>query len=298
MGPSQGMGNPQSIVLPTPAPWPYRSPMDDARASTALALLADLGLPADEAAVLHASNTFTLRIRPADVVARIAPRDRAGDLAVEIERAAALQAVGAPVGPPDPRLAPTVHLRGEHAITLWEHLPARDREELPPAEFADSLAALHTGMRALDLPVPPLADRVGHALDLLRDPERTPALAPADRTLLQETLARLAERAATGGPQQILHGEPHPGNVLDTPAGPRFIDLETFCRGPVEFDLAHAPAEVAAHYPGHDPALLEGCRTLSLALATTWRFDREDTFPDGRAIGEAWLAEVRARVEG
>lgn len=149
----------------------------------------------------------------------------------------------------------------------------------------------------LDLPVAPLADRVGHALDLLRDPERTPALAAAARSLLQETLARLAERAATGGPQQILHGEPHPGNVLDTPSGPRFIDLETFCRGPVEFDLAHAPAEVAAHYPGHDPALLEDCRTLSLAIATTWRFDRQDTFPDGRAIGEAWLTEVRARVE-
>lgn len=272
--------------------------MDDARVITALALLAELGLPAEEAVVLHASNTLTLRVLPADTVARIAPRDRAGDLAVELERAEALLAAGAPVGPPDPRLAPTVHVRGEHAITLWEHLPARDRAELPPAEYAAALAALHAGLRALDLPVAPLADRVGHALDLLRDPQRTPALAPAERTLLQATLARLAERAATGGPQQILHGEPHPGNVLDAPGGPRFIDLETFCRGPVEFDLAHAPAEVAAHYPGHDPALLAECRTLSLALATTWRFDREDTFPDGRATGEAWLAEVRERVGG
>lgn len=272
--------------------------LDDPRVPTALALLTDLGLPAEEAAALHASNTLTLRLRPADVVARIAPRDHAGDLAVELERAEALQTVGAPVGPPDPRLAPTVHVRGEHAITLWEHLPSRDRAELPPAEYAAALAALHAGMRALDLPVAPLADRVGQALDLLRDPARTPSLGPADRSLLQETLARLTGRAATGGPQQILHGEPHPGNVLDTPAGPRFIDLETFCRGPVEFDLAHAPAEVAAYSPDHDPALLEECRTLSLALATTWRFDRDDTFPDGRAIGEAWLAEVRARVGG
>src|SRR5690606_10129152 len=148
-----------------------------------------LGLPADEAAVLHASNTLTLRVLPADVVARIAPRDRTGDLAVELERAEALQAVGAPVGPPDPRLAPTVHVCDEHAITLWQHLPARDRPELPPAEFAAALAALHAGMRALDQPVAPLSDRVGHALDLLRDPERTPTLVPADRALLQETLA-------------------------------------------------------------------------------------------------------------
>lgn len=264
---------------------------------TALALLAELGLPAEEAVVVHASNTLTLRLRPADAVARIAPRDHAEDLAIELERAGALLAVGAPVGPPDPRLAPSVHVRGEHAITLWEHLPSRDRAELPPAEYASALGALHAGMRALDLPVAPLAERVGHALDLLRDPAPTPSLAPADRSLLQETLTRLTGRAATGGPQQILHGEPHPGNLMDTPAGPRFIDLETFCRGPVEFDLAHAPAEVAAHYPGHDPALLDECRTLSLALATTWRWDREDTFPDGRALGEAWLTEVRARVE-
>src|SRR5699024_5161352 len=150
--------------------------MDDARVMTALALLAELDLAAEEAAVLHASDTLTLRVLPADVVARLAPRDRAGDLAVELERAEALQAVGAPVGPPDPRLAPTVRVCDEHASTLCEHLPAREREGVPPAEFADSLAALHIGMRALDLPVPPLADRVGHAMDLLRDPERTPAL--------------------------------------------------------------------------------------------------------------------------
>ncbi len=28
------------------------------------------------------------------------------------------------------------------------------------------------------------------------------------------------------------------------------MDLATCCRGPVEFDLAHAPEEVAEHYEG------------------------------------------------
>jgi Ser/Thr protein kinase RdoA (MazF antagonist) len=43
----------------------------------------------------------------------------------------------------------------------------------------------------------------------------------------------------------ILHGEPHPGNVLTMENGLLFIDLETRCSGPVEFDLAHAPEEAA-----------------------------------------------------
>ena len=48
------------------------------------------------------------------------------------------------------------------------------------------------------------------------------------------------DRAAV---EQLLHGEPHPGNVLSTRNGPLFVDLETCCRGPVEFDLAHVPED-------------------------------------------------------
>jgi Ser/Thr protein kinase RdoA (MazF antagonist) len=265
---------------------------------TALAVLAALGLPAREAVVLHASNTLTVRVLPCDLVVRIAPGAQREALATELERARALLAVGAPVGPPAPGTDPVVHERDGLALTLWEHLPQRDRGSLPPAEFAAALAALHAAMRAVDLPVAPLAERLGHALALLADPARTPALDAPGRALLHGTIERLGEVASTRGPQQILHGEPHPGNLLDAPGGPRFIDLETFCRGPVEFDLAHAPEEVAAHYPGVDAALLEDCRTLSLAVATTWRWDREDTYPGGRELGEAWLAQVRCRVEG
>lgn len=65
-----------------------------------------------------------------------------------------------------------------------------------------------------------------------------------------------------GAFEQLLHGEPHPGNVLRTRDGQLFVDLETCCRGPVEFDIAHAsinasgpPIEVGAHYVGADQSL-------------------------------------------
>ncbi|WP_202971039.1 phosphotransferase family protein [Saccharothrix sp. ALI-22-I] len=93
------------------------------------------------------------------------------------------------------------------------------------------------------------------------------------------------------GGEQLLHGEPHPGNVLTTKTGLLFIDFETCCRGPVEFDLAHAPEEVGEHYPGVNQRLLRECRVLVLAMITTWRWDRGDQFPNGRRLGTEWLSQ-------
>ena len=100
-----------------------------------------------------------------------------------------------------------------------------------------------------------------------------------------------------GGVEQLLHGEPHPGNLLTTKNGLLFIDLETCCRGPVEFDLAHAPEEVSEHYPGVNQDLLRECRILVLAMITTWRWDRGDQFPNGRQLGTEWLSQIRAALD-
>lgn len=96
-----------------------------------------------------------------------------------------------------------------------------------------------------------------------------------------------------GAAEQLLHGEPHPGNVLGTEDGPLFIDLETCCRGPVEFDLAHVPDVVCTHYPNVDLELLDECRQLVLAMIAAWRWDRGDQFPDGRRFGEELLRLLR-----
>jgi thiamine kinase-like enzyme len=94
-----------------------------------------------------------------------------------------------------------------------------------------------------------------------------------------------------------LHGEPHAGNLLRTTSGMRFIDLETCCYGPVEFDIAHAPDEVGDHYALADPLLLRDCRILMLAMVAAWRADRDDDFPSGRAERDALLSQIRAALE-
>ena len=103
--------------------------------------------------------------------------------------------------------------------------------------------------------------------------------------------------ADRGVDEQLLHGEPHPSNLLNTKKGLLFVDLETCCRGPVEFDIAHAPEDVGEHYPAANPDLLRECRILMLAMIATWRWDRDDQLPNGRQLGTEWLSQIRAALD-
>ena len=147
-------------------------------------------------------------------------------------------------------------------------------------------------------PAPHFTDRVGQAQRLVANRDQTPGLAAADRELLGDALRSLRRTIGErGGAEQLLHGEPHPGNVLTTRNGLLFIDFETCCRGPVEFDLAHAPEEVSEHYPGVDQDVLRECRILVLAMITAWRWDRGDQLPNGRQLGTEWLGQIRAALD-
>ena len=253
-----------------------------------------LGLRADEANVLHVSNRLALRLLPADVLARVAlPTHEAA--AFEVDLAARLAATDSPVALLDPRVAPRVYERDGFTITLWTYYEPQTARELSPADYADALSRLHVGMQHVDVTTPHFADRVREAQLLVGSRDRTPELGDADRDLLVNTFSRVMPAiAGRGAAEQLLHGEPHPGNVLNTRNGPLFIDLETACRGPVEFDLAHVPKEVSECYAGIDHALLDDCRVLVLAMVAAWRSDPEDRFPGGRQAARELLAALRA----
>jgi hypothetical protein len=262
--------------------------------AAAMSTAASLGLTADEAAVLHDSNKLTLRLLPCDVLARVAPA--AGQVSqFEVELAQRLAESGCPVAALEPRVDPRVYERDGFAVTLWTYYEPAAPAGIPPAGYASALERLHAGMRKLDIPAPHFTDRVEQAQQLVASRDRTPALGGADRELLGDALRSLRRViAGRGGAEQLLHGEPHPGNVLTTKRGLLFIDLETCCRGPVEFDLAHAPEQVSQYYPNVDQDLLRECRLLVLAMIATWRWERGDQLPDGRRLGAEWLSQLRA----
>jgi Phosphotransferase enzyme family len=256
-----------------------------------------LDLKVDDAVVLHNSNRLAVRLRPCDVLARVAHVESQGGAAFEVEVARRLAETGSPVASLDPRVEPRVYVRDGFVISLWTHYEPAPHRDVAPAEYAQALERLHAGMRQVDFLAPHFTDRVAEAQCLVGNRAQTPGLRDADRELLSNTLRQsMCVIDQRNGVEQLLHGEPHAGNLLRTKYGLLFADLETCCRGPVEFDIAHVPEEVSTYYPHPDQELLCECRILMRAMVATWRWDRDDQLPNGRRMGTELLSQIRATL--
>ncbi|MFE0255265.1 phosphotransferase family protein [Streptomyces sp. NPDC059010] len=261
------------------------------------ATASELGLQVDDVVVIHNSDRVALRLVPCDVLARVAPSAHLADSAFEIEVARRLVGVDAPVAELAPRVGSRVHSRDAFAISLWTYYEPVE-SEIAPADYADALQRHHAALRRIDLDAPHFTDRIAGALRVVTDREQSPELPDSDRELLSDTLG--GPSAAIGienAGDQLLHGEPHPGNLLNTREGPLFVDLATCCRGPIEFDLAHAPEEVAEHYAGADHGLVHRCRALNWAMFSAWRWRRDDQMPDRDNRRAEGLNQVRAALD-
>lgn len=266
-------------------------------------------LPVDATVVINDSNRLVVRLMPCDVVARVTPPEAlapvtaraswlSGEayqarLATEVEVVKRLAEDDSPVAGLDPRVEPRVFVHDGFAITMWTYF-APVRRMLPSADYAQVLECLHAGLRQIDVPTPHFMDRVAATQQDVASRDVTPDLAEADRALLANTLRDLSEtivnrRAA----EQILHGEPHPGNVLETKNGPLFMDFEDSVHGPVEFDLAWVPKEVSERYPDADQALVGEFRGVVLAIIAAHRWSRDDQHPSGRQSGVTFLNALR-----
>src|SRR5262245_36157877 len=266
---------------------------DVARAIAAATSIAEsLDLPANDAIVLFNSDKLTLRLLPCDVLARVAPVARQV-AQFEVELAQQLAESGSPVAALEPRVEPRVYERDGFAVTLWTYYEPVT-PHVSPVDYAEALQRLHAGMRKVDVPSPRFTDRIAEAEEVVATPDLSPELADPDRAFLSSRLGSLRQAIDDrGAVEQLLHGEPHPGNVLSTEKGALFVDLETCCRGPVEFDLAHVPEAVCDHYPGADQGLVDECRQLVLAMVAAWRWDHRDQFPNRRRFGEEFLRSLR-----
>ena len=257
--------------------------------------------------MLSNSNRLAVRLRPCDVLARVAPRTRQNDAEFEVEVARRLAETAAPMATLDPKVEPRIYEQDDFVVTLWTYYETVPPHDIAPDEYATALERLHAGMRQVDLTgnwLPHFTDRVDEAQRLVDDPTNNPAIAGADRDLLATAL-RTMRRAIVdrGASEQLLHGEPHPINVLRTRGGLLFVDLETCCRGPIEFDIAHAgmaasgpPIEVGALYAGADQSLVRDCWILQLAMIIAWRCEPGDDLPNGRALAMAWIRQLRSAV--
>ena len=114
----------------------------------------------------------------------------------------------------EPRVRPLVYRLDDFAVTLWVYYES-GTAALSATDYADGLARLHAGMRRVDIATPRFTDRIAQAEKIVAEPESSPALAAQDRELLVRSLADLRQAIDDrNASEQLLHGEPHPGNVL------------------------------------------------------------------------------------
>lgn len=235
-------------------------------AAAAEALAAELGIRADDAVVVRDLTNVLVHLRPSPVVARVT-RTLVGrgleGLAAELAFADAAARAGAPIVPPADGVEPVPYERDGHLITFWRYVEHRRPEQSDLSAVGTSLRQLHRAVRDLDLNLPRF-DRLDEVeAELLRlEPDGAAATADdlaAIGAAIESCRARLDSLELA---EQPLHGDVHLGNVLITPDGPLWADLENVCRGPVEYDLACLAWRELVH-----------CADVAAALAAYGAYD-------------------------
>jgi len=262
--------------------------------AAAMSIASTLDVLVDDAVVLSNSNRLVVRLTPCDIVARVAPATHFASSELEVEVVSRLAQTDSPVAGLDARFERCVFVRDGFEIAMWTYFEPVPARVVPPVKYAQALERLHVGLRQIDVAVPHVMDRVGATQRDVASRDVTPDLAVADRALLADTLRDLSLSIVDlKAPEQLLHGEPHPWNILDTEHGLLFIDFENTARGPVEYDLAWVPGAVSRRYPDIDRDLLDNCRGVVLAIVATHRWRHDDQHPSGRRSGVAFLDVLR-----
>jgi hypothetical protein len=269
-----------------------------AAATAAVLRLAErLELDATASNVLHSSNNTIVHLPACGLVAKVGTSPNAAEtFAREMSLGLHLMMRNAEIANPAGGVPPGPYRQDGILITLWEFLLNDQDAELDDDDLADSLERLHAHLGTWSGELPDYRDRIRQTQHLLDDDQAMRAL-PRDglkllRTRFAQTAPHLLERAR---PTIVLHGGPNSHNVLATPAGLRWIDFETCCRGPIEADLAYL-GEAGARRPGVDLEMLAlAGRMLRISVATVcWR--DPDRHPRLREAAEYHLASLAAET--
>ncbi|MEO7098906.1 MAG: aminoglycoside phosphotransferase family protein [Luteolibacter sp.] len=193
----------------------------------------------DRCDILQNGSTLVLRLSET-LVARVVQDlggPRQGSAWFERENAVAqhLARHGAPVIPLHPDIPPGPHEHLGYTLNFWQYVTAVDTEADPEA-IGTTLHHCHSLLRSFTPPLPELAI-LTESLALLETLEQRVLFPAATLRLLNDRLVSSIE-ALRKFPYQPLHGDAHPGNLMNTTLGLLWTDWEDTFLGPVEWDLA------------------------------------------------------------
>ena len=268
--------------------------------AAARALARRLGLGAVAPEVLKLAHHTTLRLAPLPIVARVLSAgsfERAWPIMrKEIDVARHLAGAGAPVIAPAPEAGP--HEVETCLISLWsfvDHRAAAGDDDARAA--ARALREIHLALRSYPAPLAPFTGNIDHCGALLAGDAALAALAPADRDFLRARYDDLrTQLAAMNFTSVPLHGDTHIGNVMITPNGAVWADLETVCTGPIEWDLVQLAPSTRDVFGPTDPDLMALLSQLRSVTVAVWCWADSGRSAEVRAAAEYHLALLKRRA--
>jgi len=262
--------------------------------AAARSIAARYGVDVDRPTILQDSNHTVIHLAASPVVAKVGTSPEEASLADEVLVAQYLAARDGPVVPPTSLFPPGPHLAGGLEVTFWEYCPHASAE--PSADvLAQSLQILHDALSGY---APPLRswDRFDGVGRILEASSSLQALPEDDRELLRRRYQELRSDIGSFQPEiRPLHGEPHGANLLLSSQGPQWIDFESACLGPQEWDLTVLPDEVADRYfKNIDWDLLGVLRQMRSLCVAVWCWLDPDRAPILREAGTHHLSLLRS----
>jgi hypothetical protein len=214
--------------------------------AAARVVAADNGLATEQAEVIHSGSNVLIRLNPAPVVARVMTGtvvlhdDPRRWLEREVSVLSFLASSRVAVAP-SPLIAPGPHRCERLWMTFseWLDIKPDSKRHTDAEEFGRALKILHQELRSFD-------GDLGTSMDVREDIERLRRHLRPSSTLSTEAIGALGARLLalddavfrTSLPVQALHGDVSLSNLLRTPEGLVWNDLEDTFRGPLEWDVA------------------------------------------------------------
>ncbi len=134
-----------------------------------------------------------------------------------------------------PEIPPGPHEHLGYTLNFWQYVTAIDTEA-DPAAIGKTLHRCHELLRSFTGELPQLAI-LTESLALLETLEHRGLFRASTLRLLEKHIISSIDVLGTF-PLQPLHGDAHPGNLINTTLGLLWTDWEDTFLGPVEWDLA------------------------------------------------------------
>ena len=257
--------------------------------SEAIEVLTANGVETHAWTVLSSSNRLVLELRPCGLIAKIVPAERHEELAREAAVAIHVAACNGPAATPASDVGP--YRAKSIAVSVWN--PVILLGQASEAATCGAYLELRQCLDSFRGSLPDFREAISAAQGLVNPKSRS--LPDRDAAFLRGVFdSNSSSLSAFRWNDQALHGDPHSGNVVLTPEGPRWLDFESTCTGPVEWDLS-ALQSCAQRIP-HDPGLHQVLVNLRRACVVAWcSAKRTPAAPDLEAIAYH-LDELRAEA--